>query len=445
LIVVALLPVVALAGEARGEGDITKLVNQALDSSLKIPDREAALQKAVLLSHNKASPKRAEELRPGIAKLLHDLQPKRADPAYKNLISHTFSAFSCYPPDQELAALPRPFLGKDTPDDVRLYAITALNVHGAAAVSKEVIAIINEPAKAEQAHHEALEQAILLTLEATPGKEALEILNAATSQKVFGGVRVEAIRQLALMANTRPSEVSAPLMCSTLKPFVTDTNLEVAVTAAVTMQRFNSWEGIQALVQRCGTDAKKWSRETYRAVCGAVYAGGGFDGVTPETFPDVDSASRAIAVTSLLKRWEDVKSKSPEDVFWATLGGAGIKVPADKRSTDLVTALIDGLDSESREIRYTSLDAFVRKTGRTDVGRDFKTLIQKTGPARNQLEIRMPEPPDGFEEPDQAEKLRTQQKAIVKEVRSWWERNAKKAELKNDVWVVPPETPKKPK
>jgi hypothetical protein len=445
LIVVALLPVVALAGEARGEGDITKLVNQALDASLKIPEREAALQKAVLLAHNKASPKRAEELRPGIAKLLHDLHPKRADPTYKNLISHTFSAFSCYPPDQELAGLPRPFLGKDTPDDVRLFAVSALNVHGAGSVSKELVAIFSEPTDEEQEGHEALEQAIVLTVEATPGKEAVEILNAATAQKVFGGVRVEGIRQLASMANTRPSEVSAPLMCSTLKPFITDTDLGVAVVAAVTMQRFNSWEGIQALVQRCGTDARKWSRETYRAVCCAVYSGGGFDGVTPDKFAGVDSATRAIAVASLLKRWEDVKSKSPEDVFWATLGGAGVKIPTDKRSTDLVTALIDGLDSESREIRYSSLDAFVRKTGRADVGKNFKTLIQKTGPARMQLEIRLPEPPDGFKNADQSEMLRTQQKELVKEVRSWWERNAKKAELKNDVWVVPPETPKKPK
>jgi hypothetical protein len=446
LIVVALLPIVALAGEARGEGDVAKLVRQALDSSLKLPEREAALSKAVSFAHNKAIAKRAEDLRPAVPTLVKELYPKRADPAYEGLLLHTFAAFTCFAPDPELSALTRPFFGKDTPNSIRRGAINALSVHGAGGLSKEIVAIFEEPTDdATKSEHEILEREILLIVAPTPANDALAILTAAAKQKTVPGVRVAALQELTKFANTRPADATPELMRATLKPFITDKNAEVATLAALAIQRYNSWEGVEALVAREGNDPKRWTRDIYRAVCRAVYAGGGFDGVVPEKFNECDAATRAIAISSLLKRWEDVKSKSPEDVFWQMLAGAGVTPPADKKSREVVAALIDGLDAESREIRYSALDMFVRRTGRTDVGKDFKMLINKSGPAKMQLEIRLPEPADGFKAPEDAEKLRAQQKTMAKELRSWWDRNGKKAELQGDVWVIPPEKQEKPK
>lgn len=450
LIGVALLPVIALAGAARGEGDVASMVKKVLDTSVKLPERENTLTQVVILANNRAAPKRAEALRPALSALLKEFHPKRADPAVKGILLQTFAGFSCYDQDPELAPLCRPYLDKATPDVIRRGAVNALNVHGAAGMSKELVAIFAEPSDPEQTEHEGLLRAITLVVHRTPAADAIPILTAATRQTTFQGVRVGAIRELADFANTRPADVNPELMRSTLQPLVNDTNMDVATVAASTIQRFNSWGGIESIVQRNGTDPMKWTRETYRAVCRAVFSGGGFDGVEPEKFYEYDNATRAVAIASMLKRWDDVKSRSPDEVFYSILAGAGVKVPTDRNTNpEIVAALIDGLDSESREIRYASLDMFVRKTGRTDIGQNFKTLLTKTGPKRFEVEIRQPEPPDGFEHEDMAAKLREQQKAYAKELHGWWDRNAKKAELKNGVWVVPPEKddgkPEKPK
>ena len=439
-LVASALAVVATAtplGHARAGDAENKLVAKILDHGLKLPEREAALAAATLLARNKARPKTAEVLRPILAPLLRDLHPRRADPAYGHFLELAFEALTAFEADRELAALTRPYL-KDTPDDVRASAVAALDVHGAAGMAAELVAIFEEPAKTRDKPREQVLRGILRAMPATPGPETQKVLLAAAKQTTFKGVRLVAIRALGETAASRvPGEIDVAAVRVALAEVarVAEPDQECACAAALALVRHDSYAGVSELVRRLD-DKRKCTREVYGALCEAFHHPGGFKGVSVERFYDSDAPSKAAAVASIKEHFSEVADKTPDDALFVALGGHGIAVPTDTRAKEAIAALVEALDLEQRDVRYAALDLLAKRTARVELAREFKILKLNSGSDGMTLTISTPEPPEGFTDPKQQEVLRRQQRERVVAWRKWWEKAGPRATLVNGVWTA---------
>jgi hypothetical protein len=457
VLLVAFCGVFGSISTARGDDpkekdSVDSLAKIFLDSSAKRETREQALDLALGLARNKAKPRHAAELRPALITLLSDqLKAKVKDPAFERFIFLGFKCMGVYDPtDTEIAKLAHPYLAQDCPDQIKFEAVHGLETFGTAGNLKELLALLDSwlkpagtplPGWPQAEHADDLPRLLaeVAKCDQTPTAEALTLLGALVKQTVFPGARHEACEALGEFVTHRPvkevrrEDFAAALLdvCS-----IDERDQKLAIYAAEALWRFGNPEGFNKLVPRLD-DKRKSTREVYTSVCGAVHVPKGFNNVPPGRFAQSDPATRNLAIAQLKQAWLTASTKSPDDVLLDGLAAAGVNVPKDrsKENKEVITALIEGLALDARDLRYGSLDLLARRTPRKDAVRLFKTLREVSGPATATLTVTQEEPAGGFQSPAMTAKLRAEQVERVKEWRSWWQTFSVNATLVDGVWT----------
>ncbi|HZV02087.1 MAG TPA: hypothetical protein VFF73_35590, partial [Planctomycetota bacterium] len=213
----------------------------------------------------------------------------------------------------------------------------------------------------------------------------------------------------------------------------------LACAAAEALWRFGNPEGFNKLVLRLD-DRRKATREVYSSLCGAVHASQGFNNVPPQRWGEFDAATKAKAIEQLKAAWAKAATSSPEGQLLEALAAAGVSVPKDRsrENKEVITALIEGLALEPRDLRYGCLDLLAKRIpSRKDAIRMFKTLREVSGGGATTLMVTQEEPPSGFASQAMQEKLRAQQQDRVKEWRKWWADFSPKAVMVDGCWTAP--------
>jgi hypothetical protein len=437
IFVVSAVTLVASTGSARADTDVKTLLATAQDSSADANERANALVQLRNFALNKNNDSRSDPIKKALEPILAELASKRADEKYERLIQIAFKALDPFRPFPDMGSIVRPYLAKDASREVRLAALLAIGQHGAQGILKEMLAIFDEETKKRDRERESFENRVIEATVGLPGADAGKVLEAALQHTKSKGIRLIAIRWLGEMVSHRPaselnSSVTTPMLLELSK--ATNPDQEVACAAALSLLRWGSYDGIAEVMQR--VDKRGGTTLVYSTICEAARKTKGFLDVSPLQYQQVPQAKRDEVVKAMNAWWEKAKGSRPEAALLEALAAAGVSVPKDTSSRDVVSALIDGLSLDSRTLRYASLDMLVRKTGRADMAADFK--MYKQASAGDQIVVTMPEPDDGFPEGDKrAVELFQQQKEKAKAWRAWWDKNGPQATLVNGVWTAP--------
>lgn len=432
-------PSAATAQDPEAKVDVKVAIKTFLDDKAKPAERELAVRQACSPTRVKLEPKKQEPVKKALAELLAQLEKNRKDEAYWPLIVTAFHSTNVFAPFPELGSTLKPYLGPETPVPIRTAALNEIEHQGASGVTKEIIAILQEPivgSVMKNQGRDQLERACMRCTFNMPGTDALAILKFGISNSKFRGVRLVCSHILAEMCIERgPKDFDGSAVKAILLENARETNTdeEVACASALGLTHYGSYEGIGELLKRAEKDHRGGSREVYKTLCAASHQPRGFLEVAPERWYDLDTATRDNVKAAIKEWWAGAKDQKPDQSLFDALKAAGIQVPANLDTKEAIFALISGLELENREVRYAALDQLVRRTGRTEAAKKFKWLF--TGAAVNGIQIQQPEPPEGWPDKLRQDQLLAQQKERAKEWRSWWEKASTVAVLKDGVWT----------
>jgi hypothetical protein len=420
------------------KADLNTLIKTFMDESAPLPDREAAVDN-VTQGMARVDPKVGAVVKKAIAELCQQLAAKKTDPTRQNLILKNFKAFDTFIPFPDLGPIIRPYILKDSPDKIKAQALVEIERHGVGGLTKELIAIIEEPViGAASANHlrQQVELQVIQCTTTTPGSDAVVILRGALTKTVFRDVRLIATRYLGALCEQRPpgdfdEKAVRQILLDNSKATVHDE--EMACAAALALTHYGSYEGIAEVMKRAEASRSFGSAAVYKTLCQAAHQEKGFLEVAPIRWAAVDTATRENVKIAIKEWWAGAKDTKPDQALFDAMKAAGIAIPKDIESKEGITALISALDLDDRELRYAALDHLVRKTGRADLAKTFKIL--QSGKGDNQIIMKMPEPPDGFPDKVRQDRLRDQQREKMKAWQAWWEKFSPTATLKNGVWT----------
>lgn len=433
---IVLLALVGATSEARAEDGLNDLIKVFADEQQTPAEREQALTKATNLSRALASkPERIAPFKEALRPLLASLSGKRSDASFEKLILAGFSGLDVFPPFPELGGVVKPYLHAEAARDIRVAALRAIELHGATGVGRELVSLLHEKAKKERLR-ELLERSVVSCTILVPTDEAEKVLVTALQSSQFKNVKRAAcaalgdLNQLRAARELHPKETRAALVAASSAE---NPEPEVAAAAALALVRFNSFEGIAEAMKRLEAP-KGDTRLAYKTICEAAHQADGFLNLPPERYYEANESRRKDVLAEVKLWWSKFKTRDPDAAFFEALKAAGVAVPRDTAagSKEAISALIEGLEVESRTLRYGALDLLVRRTGRTDLGADFKVL--KTQFGGGQMNLSEWEPAEGFQDKERKEKLRAQQKAQADIWRKWWQSVSARAVLVDGVW-----------
>jgi hypothetical protein len=444
---------------------VESLTKIFLDTGAKREAREQALETALGLARNKQKPTHAQKFKPALISLLSgDLKSHLADKTYERFLALALDGMTVYDaPDPDISGLAGPFLAASAPDHVKVGAVQALQKFGTAGHIKALLAIADSYKQQEvvdpkgepsappppgggvngNKHREPLLRfmAQVAISDYTPTSEALTLLAEIIKQTQFPDARRDACHCVGEFATHRPpNEIhGAEIAKALLEACGEDEDHRLACAAAEALWRFGNPEGFNKLATRLD-DRRKATREVYGAFCGAVHASQGFNNVPPSRWGEADPATKAKAIEQLKAAWAKAATSSPEGQLLEAIAAAGVSVPKDRsrENKEVITALIEGLALEPRDLRYGCLDLLAKRIpSRKDAIRLFKTLREESGNASTHLTVTQEEPAGGFQSQVMSEKLRAQQADRVKEWRKWWADFSPKAVMVDGCWTAP--------
>ena len=423
---------------AAGNDDLIKMVRTVEDAAANLHDREQAISQAT--TYAQLNPGNSDPLKQGIERILKELEKKKSDASFGALVELTFHSMDPYEPFPNVGPIARGYLAKEADPKMRMAALTAIAKHGASGLSKDMIAIFDEPTQIKDRTRENLEECALKATLALPGGEAEKILEAILKNSKSREVQLRAYEAMGELVDRKPpNELDESLAKTMLMTYAVATNPdeEVGCKAALALTHWGTWDGVAEVMKRCNAAKRGPSRECYKTICTAAHKlPGGFAGVTPAGYITVPPAQRSEAVGEMLAWWDKVKGGKPDATLFDALTAAGVKpVPKDTSvgNKEAIAFLIAGLEVPNRTLRNDCLDLLVKRTGKADLAKDWRLWIKKSASSSMTQE----EPPGGYPENDpKANDLYELQKQRAKKWKAWWDQNSSRATLVGGVWKV---------
>ncbi len=439
LAALAVVVSVGTAQTARGEEKLNDLIKIFQDEQQQPAEREAALVKATNLSRAWVVAKRQQTMpfHDALKPLLVSLAAKRADASYEKLIIAAWGGIDVFTPFPEVGSFVRPYLHAECSNDLRRAALRAIELHTAAGVGKELVAIFQETAKKDKLR-ELLERAVIAATISVPTDDAQKTLTIALQSSKFKNVKRAACAGLGDLNQLRPAkevnvkDARAALLAAASAEYP---EAEVSAMACLALIRFNSFEGVAEEMKRLEAP-KGDQRLAYKTICECAHQADGFLNLSPDRYYEAPESKKKDVLAEVKLWWSNFKGRDPDAALFEALKKAGVETPRDTGagSKEAISALIAGLTVEPRSLRYSALDLLVKRTGKTDLAATFKVL--KSSLAGGGLSMQEWEPADGFPDKDRQERLKAQQKQLADAWKNWWSSASSRAVLIDGVWVT---------
>jgi len=426
----------AAGAPAQAQESYAELSEKILDGERRLRDREDHLKTAtrmarrLLLENGMDVNKMGETqvFRDAVQKLIQGLAPKAQDITYATFIQSALAATESWKPWEGLGPGLRPFLKKG-PFMVKLAALRVINEHGAEGVGDILLEMLEDAT--QNPGRSRMEITLIDAAEKLPHREGVPIMAKALEVSQFKEVRLRAARQLGEFRGVAGKKALVAAAVYTNRDEVT------ACTAAESLLRYGSYEGVAELIKRIEM-RKAATFRVYRALCKlANVEEEGFKGIPPDKWYSVGRDDQKVVIDEILAWWEKVKDSKPRNQLMVMLKAKGVKdVPAQPDGKQAVTALLHGLDLEPLSLRYRALDMLNELAGDSlsEWLYDFRSILKKLN---EKTALREWEPQHGYKEQEKVEQLKREQSQKAALARSWWSNNKDKVEFINGQWRLP--------